>query len=78
MLALVYHLGEGLELEEVVLPSIPRGAGHQGNGWNYIGSDARIIKGEEEATIGIVLGHEVAGVVDAIDPHRGVFRLEIL
>jgi L-iditol 2-dehydrogenase len=76
MLALIYYPQKGLGLTEMPLPSIPpKGLVIKVMAAAICGSDARILKGEKEATPGIVLGHEVAGIVDATDSNLKGFSL---
>ena len=65
MKALEFHPQEGLHLTERPIPSTPpKGMVIKVMTSAICGSDLRILRGEKEAVPGVILGHEVAGVVE--------------
>ncbi len=65
MKALEFHPQKGLELVDRPKPPLPSGGlVIKVMAAAVCGSDLRILRGEKEATPGVILGHEVAGVVN--------------
>ncbi len=65
MKALEFYPGEGLRLVDRPMPAPPPGGlVIKVMAAAICGSDLRILRGEKEATPGVILGHEVAGLVE--------------